>query len=442
MSSNIKRSAFPSVPIQDVARKVPGAIKIGPFGSQLKKEDLSESGYKVYGQENIIAGDFSLGTRRINSSKFFALKSCQLFPGDVVVTMMGTVGRCEIFPADAEVGIMDSHLLRIQVDPDIADAEFVAAMISAKEIVGRQVARFSHGTIMSGLSSAIVRHLLIPLPQPKVQRRIAEILDTVDAAIRQTDALVAKLKRMKAGLMHDLLTRGLDLQGNLRDPAVHPEQFKDSELGRIPKAWEVTTLGSTLSVLYRYPTYYNIQYIEKGVPEVRGELILDDGTLEVRPEQYRYISEATARAFSKVRLETDDFVMSVRGTMGKIAIVPQQLAGAVITANLIRMQFNQELVRSEWARHFLHSVYFQDKLDLATSATTIKTIQAPALAAIKFSKPKEDEQLHIGAILDAHDARIRAEEDNRDKLKAVKQGLMQDLLTGRVRVNSHNQTQP
>ena len=71
------------------------------------------------------------------------------------------------------------------------------------------------------------------------QTRIAAMLDTVDEAIAKTEAVIAKLKQVRAGLLHDLLTRGLDENGQLRDPVAHPEQFQDSPLGRIPKEWKV-----------------------------------------------------------------------------------------------------------------------------------------------------------------------------------------------------------
>jgi len=75
------------------------------------------------------------------------------------------------------------------------------------------------------------------------QSRIAAVLDTVDEAIAKTEAVIAKLKQVRAGLLHDLLTRGLDEHDQLRDPIAHPDQFKDSPMGRIPREWEVSTVG-------------------------------------------------------------------------------------------------------------------------------------------------------------------------------------------------------
>lgn len=189
-------------------------------------------------------------------------------------------------------------------------------------------------------------------------------------------------------------------------------------------------------MLYRYPTYYGIQYVDSGVPEVRGELILENGSLEGSYAVYRFITKETANRFPKVQLKEGDFVMSVRGTVGKVAIVPKWLTGAVITANLIRLRFNYKLVQSDWAVHYLLSYEFQSRLDFATSATTIKTIQAPELESIKFPKPDLEEQKRAVLLLNSHEKLLTAEIAKLEKLKVIKQGLMQDLLTGKVSVES------
>ena len=91
-------------------------IKIGPFGSALKLEDMVETGYRVYGQENVIKRDFSLGKRQISQDKFIEMEVYQVFPNDLLLTMMGTSGKCELVPNDIDIGIIDSHLLRLRVN--------------------------------------------------------------------------------------------------------------------------------------------------------------------------------------------------------------------------------------------------------------------------------------------------------------------------------------
>ena len=105
------------------------------------------------------------------------------------------------------------------------------------------------GTKMPRTSWSDLKRFKVFKPESdQEQTRIAYILDTVDEAIAQTEAVIAKLKQVRAGMLHDLLSYGLDEHGQLRDPATHPEQFKDSPLGQIPREWDVPKLGDVFSM--------------------------------------------------------------------------------------------------------------------------------------------------------------------------------------------------
>ena len=117
--------------VDGVACKHKGAIKIGPFGSQLKRIDMIAEGYKVYGQENVYQKDFSLGERFIPQQKFQQLRSCVLNAGDVVITMMGTIGAAAVVPDGIAPGVMDSHLLRITPDPGVVHDQFLALLLAS-----------------------------------------------------------------------------------------------------------------------------------------------------------------------------------------------------------------------------------------------------------------------------------------------------------------------
>ena len=389
--------------------KVLGDLITLLYGAGLPESSRSGSGFPVYGSSGIVGQhtDYLVDG-----------------PG-IVVGRKGTVGAVAwsegpFWPIDT------AYYVNTKCEVEIRWCYWLLQSIGLD--------RLDSSTGVPGLNRNDAYIIKVKIPPLLEQRRISEILDTIDDAIQKTETLISKLKAMKQGLLHDLLTRGLDKNGKLRDPKAHPEQFKDSSLGRIPREWDVISLGDSFEELYCYPTYYGITYVDYGVPEVRGELIKEDGTIEENAADYRYINRETADRFPRVHLEPGDFVMSVRGTMGKIAIVPKRLRGAVITANLIRMKFVKTMVVSEWARHFLCSPFFQAALDLATSATTIKTIQVPQLCSIPFSRPSVNEQIQIADTLDSHEVRIRTEEQYSDKLKLQKKGLMHDLLTGKVRV--------
>src|SRR5439155_12853063 len=97
--------------------------------------------------------------------------------------------------------------------------------------------RLGIGSTVRGISTDDLLALSVQYPDNPKQSRIAAVLDTVDEAIAKMEAVIAKLKQVRAGLLHDLLTSGLDAHGQLRDPVVHPQQFQDSPLGQIPREW-------------------------------------------------------------------------------------------------------------------------------------------------------------------------------------------------------------
>jgi len=207
-------------------------------------------------------------------------------------------------------------------------------------------------------------------------------------------------------------------------------KYKDTPIGKIPVDWEVVRLEDVCDEIYRYPTYYNIKYVEQdGVPEVRGELIKNNGELSSDPSEYRYISKETSANFPRTILHEGDFVLSVRGTMGKIGYIPSNLENANMTANLMRISPNRNKVYSLWMKQFFLSDFFQNSLDQASSATTIKTIKAPELKAIDLALPSLSEQKMIAEFLTTVDEAIEKTDQIIEKNKEIKKGLMQKLLT-------------
>lgn len=220
-------------------------------------------------------------------------------------------------------------------------------------------------------------------------------------------------------------------------------KFKDTPIGKIPVDWEVATLESISNDIYRYPTYYNIKYVEQknGVPEVRGELIKDNGELSDNLSDYRFISKETSSQFPRTILREGDFVISVRGTLGKIGYVSAKLEGANMTANLIRVSPKHDQAFPLWLKQILLSDIFQKKLHGASSATTIKTITAPELKGLNMPLPPLLEQKKIAEILTTVDDAIEETDRIIEKARELKKGLMQKLLTRGIRHKKFKKTE-
>lgn len=207
-----KKTEFGEIPeewevvkIQEITKDDKRAIKVGPFGSQLKKSEYVDSGIKVYGQENVFKKDFDYGTYYITKEKFESLSAFEIFPGDIVITMMGTIGDCMVVPEKISKGIMNSHLMRLQLKSNVTP-EYLAILITDAFFVKKQINRLSQGAIMSGLNSKIIKQIFIPLPSINEQRKLVEICKKISDASAEEINYLTKLKELKKGLMQDLLT--------------------------------------------------------------------------------------------------------------------------------------------------------------------------------------------------------------------------------------------
>jgi type I restriction enzyme S subunit len=151
-------------------------------------------------------------------------------------------------------------------------------------------------------------------------------------------------------------------------------------------------LSEACQEIYRYPTYYGITYVPSGVPEIRGELLVGDGSIETDASKFRYISSETAAKFPRTALLEGDIVMSVRGTIGKLGLVPRTLQGANITANLLRISPNRSLVRPRYLFAFLSSSAGVRQISSITTSTTISTFRASDFQKLMLPIPPLPEQ--------------------------------------------------
>ena len=215
---------------EGILKPIKGAMKIGPFGSALKKEFYTETGVKVYAQENIFQEDFTIGDYYISEEKYQSLKGCKLEPGDLVISMMGTIGACAIFPEDAEPGIMNSHLLRLQLKDDI-HAEYIHQLLRDSQIIRNQIDRLSVGSIMSGLSSSVVQRLVFPIPSLAEQKKIAGFLTQIDKAITLHQRKCDETKELKKYMLQKMFPKN-----GMTKPEIRFKGFTDD--------WEQRKLGT------------------------------------------------------------------------------------------------------------------------------------------------------------------------------------------------------
>lgn len=187
-------------------------IKIGPFGSSLTGKVSGDGEYKVYGQWNIIDNDFSAGTSYIEKATFDELCPYQVIGGDVLISMMGTVGKCAIIPENIQCGIMDSHVVKARLNPDKMDKDYFTLMYDKdnSDVVYAQINEVKKGSIMDGLNSSLIKSLRICMPPIEEQREIVAAVKEqtlfIDSDLEKADQRIKLLKEYKISLITEVVT--------------------------------------------------------------------------------------------------------------------------------------------------------------------------------------------------------------------------------------------
>ena len=402
-------------------------------GSRPKGGADDESGeLPSLGGENIRSdGRLDVSTvRKVPRSFFEAMSKGILRTEDVLINKDGAnTGKVGIYRGEFAEAAINEHVFRLRGREGKLHQGFLFYFLASQ--IGQQHIRSRiSGSAQPGLKSSFVDQLPIALPSNfDVQPTVATILESVDCAIEQTEALLAKQQRIKTGLMHDLLTHGLDAQGRLRNPATH--RFKASVLGPIPEEWSVRSLADIVPT--QRPIVYGIlmpgAYVERGVPvikvrDIQNGNIVTDGLLRTDPK--------IDVAFARSRLQTGDLLFTIRGSVGRMAVVPPELDRANITQDTARITVSEG--NTSFIRHCLEMPSQQAVIELHTIGQAVKGINLGEVRKIPVQFPEPDEQEEIARRLDAYDRDLNMTKSHLGKLQCLKSGLMNDLLTGRVPV--------
>jgi type I restriction enzyme M protein len=252
-------------------------------------------------------------------------------------------------------------------------------------------------------------------------------------------SLNSVLKVMRYGQLHDLLTRGIDDNGGVRDPSRNPELFKDSALGRIPLSWQVTALADTAAS--EDGSFVDGDWIE--LPHIRTEGIrlVQTGNIGVgefidKPGTRRFISTESFQLLRCKPLRAGDvLICRLADPVGRACLLPSSVGEAITSVDVTIYRPKQACVSAEWVACWLNTPPSLTRCDLVSGGTTRKRVSRGNLGKILIAVPPLMEQKRIiGALKCASDA-IGIATNELDKLLMLKIGLMSDLLNGRVRVS-------
>lgn len=310
--------------------------------------------------------------------------------------------------------------------------------VLCRAIMAHQAAalkKVSQGTTFEAIGRNDLFSLLIPRIPPQEAECIESILDTLDTQIQKTEALIAKLEKIKEGLLHDLLTRGVDQNGQLRLTPEHaPELYKETALGLIPKEWEVWNLGaaSISSVIGPFGSdLVASDYRSEGVPVL---FVRDIAGARYNRVSLVFVDRKKAQDLSAHEVKTGDLLLTKMGLPPCIsAVYPENEPAALITADIVRLRLKAS-VAPVWAHYYVNSEAVKAQVRGITAGVTRPKVRLRDVRNLNIAVPDIEEQAHILSIIQRSSSRLESESASLAKLRAQKSGLMDDLLTGHMRV--------
>jgi type I restriction enzyme S subunit len=359
--------------------------------------------------------------------------STNLIPaGTPLVCTRMAVGRCAISNSNVTINQDVKALFpKANVSP-----RYLLRLLDSLKFHAESV---SVGSTVKGIRISDLLGIQTPIAPPHEQTKIAQILDTLDTQIQKTKALIAKLEKIKEGLLHDLLTRGIDQNGQLRPtPEQAPEFYKESALGLIPMEWEAMRLKSVTRIAHGY-AFSGSAFTDKPT----GPVLLTPGNFHRNGGLY--FTERNTKWYSgKVpvgyTLSPGDIVTVMTD------LSPQTLILGMTTVvqkghELLHNQRIGKIVLSNpkrWCSMFLSaqmsSFKFRSRVIAKATGTTVRHTSPEKILSEYVLVPGVEEQTETSRIIATHEQRISEEKNVAKKLLAHKHGLMDDLLTGRVRV--------
>jgi type I restriction enzyme S subunit len=340
--------------------------------------------------------------------------------GDILFGMIGTVGKPVIVNEEFEFSIKNVALLKFSIATDLNNV--FALNILKSSIVDNQFKKMSNGGVLKFVALGNIRNLLFPIPDYSEQQRIAEILSTVDAKIEIIDQQISETQELKKGLMQQLLTKGIG----------HTE-FKDSVLGKIPKSWEVLKVGDTCSLKGGF-AFKSSDSCEHGIRWVK---IANVGVNKIKWNDESFLPHGFEIQHRDFVLNEGDIILAMtrpilNGKL-KIARISKFDSGSLLNQRVGRILENNNL-NKDFAYQVFNSFLFISAMEKELVGTDPPNISSSMFEELNIALPPLKEQVEIAEILTSYDQKLEVLSEKKTTYQELKQGLMQQLLTGKMRV--------
>ena len=429
-----------------------GQLAKGFRGVSYRPENLlgypSDSAVTLLRATNIQQGNLTFDDVQL-VPKWLVSPTQILEAGDIAVCMSNgsktLVGKCASYQRSEKDTYTVGAFCSIFKPVDAIDAEFIFHLFRS-QAYQKNIDVVLAGSAINNLKNSSIESAVFKIPVDKKQRqKIAAILTSIDTAIERTEVLIAKYQQIKAGLMHDLFTRGVLPNGQLRPSREQaPELYQETKIGWMPREWSVIHLGNMANIVSGVtlgakagPT----DTIEAPYLRVAN---VQDGYLELTEVKTVRISPKT---LEQLRLEPGDVLMNEGGDFDKLgrgAVWKGELENCVHQNHVFRVRCDAAMLLSSYLAFYSESAFGKKYFVMSSKqSTNLASINSTQLKAYPIAIPKLEEQNVIVQNILRVKNRLATLRAGADSLRAQKLGLMQDLLTGKVQVKiKDKETEP
>lgn len=419
-----KMTELGEIPIEWEVKRLEECTNKITDGSHTSPAPVEISNYKICTVANMKKYKLDLeNSTNISEEDYIRLikNGCSAERGDVLLSKDGTVGKTLVYSQSGENIVFLSSIAIIRPQKNILLGEYLNQYLQETRTLER-LSNTKTGSAIKRIVLKDIKNIKIIIPKIQEQERLASILSTVDEQIDNVDALIEKNKELKKGLMQTLLIKGI---GHTK--------FKKTEIGEIPEEWEVGTLSSIIDK-NRKITYGIVQpgeYVECGKYVIRAK---DYSFGWVRVEEIFKCDGLVEKSYARARVKEGDVLLTIVGSVGNLAIVPSVLNEANITQQTARLSFDKNKVNNVFYYNYLKSDRAIKEINKYMKSGVQPSLNLSDVEKFKIVIPSIEEQERISLILSSVDEKVEQYENKKQKLEELKKGLMQQLLTGMIRV--------
>jgi len=402
-------------PLLTAVRVASGQVdpRVEPYRSMvLVAPDHIESG-----SGRLLKRETACDQRAISGKYLFAA-------GDVVYSKIRPYLRKAIL-ADCE-GVCSADMYPLRPIAGVSSGFILSALL------GHHFSKYAESvSVRSGMPkinrSELAEYMIALPPTKSEQEAIAGALSDADALIESLEQLIAKKRHLKQGAMQELLT------GKKRLPGFSGKERKKTEIGDLPSDWQVLDIGQIATVKTGPfgSTLHERDYVSDGTPIVTVEHLGERGIMHTNLPM---VSDADCKRLNAYGLEDGDIVFSRVGSVDRNARVTAAEVGWLFSGRLLRLRAVPAIVDTQYLSYQFHSEPFKQRVRTVAVGQTMASLNTGILKGVLIALPPLPEQTAIAAILIDMDTEIAALEAKLTKARQLKQGMMQELLTGRIRL--------